>query len=416
MLRILPTDDARALLQPVDDLLARALRLLPGGPPLRVSVAPSAERMFRLQGDEVILDAALLGPGVHHPDEALGPVPPIDRWRRALASVLEAAALRELSRRLDRPPQLDDWRWVGAAVYAADAVAPDAGLALPDIAAGLASGDLVATPRAGVLAYLAWRQAGSDPVQQAQYLLEDGVVSAKEWLKLGGWVFDAAGPGRRLPVPAPSPEPIDLPAELSPWSWRPLHVPAHPRGGHVEASGPGGAAQAWAPAGEALRTLAGATDGPCKLVGRPGAPVGCWEVASAEGFGQIMGARGIQLELYADGRLQLILADAAVGPLAALAMAEEVGESGVSNGRWTVAGPRRLAFHQVRSESLTLHGRKGQGFAMPSGGFGIGAWLQALEEGAWAWKQTPGPPGPPERLVLRGQMMGSTIEVRLRPA
>ena len=410
MLRLLPTREAKALLDPVDDALQRALRLIPGGSPLVVGIDElEGASVYELRGDEVVLSTRLLGPRVH----ALGETPgqlALDRWRRALCSVLEAASLRELARRTDLPPDPSDWRWIGAALYAADAVAPEAQLALPDIAAGLGSGDLVACPRAGVLAYLAWRQAGTDPMQQAQYLLEDGIVSVREWLKLGGWVFDPSGPARRLPGPVPSPPPSALPATLGPWSWRPLVVPPDPRGGRIEAEGPGGAAQSWALGGATHRSLAGSTDGPCTLVGRPGAPLGSWEVASAEGFGQIMGARGIQFDLHADGRLQLVLADAAVGPLAALAMAEEVGESGVSEARWSVAGPRRLHFHDVRSESLTLHGRRGQSFAVPSGGFGIGAWLSALEEGPWAWKEMPG------RLVLRGEMLGSTIEVRLRPA
>ena len=47
---------------------------------------------------------------------------------------------------------------------------------------------------------------------------------------------------------------------------------------------------------------------------------------------------------------------------------------------------------------------------MPAGGFGLATWLQALEEGPWAWKQMP------ERLVLRGTMRGGAVEVRLRPA
>lgn len=407
MLRLRPTDRARRLMEPVQDSLDRALRLLPGGPPMPVSLAdlPSP---YELRGDELLLSTSLLGPQAYAHDEPEGPVR-LDRWRRALASVLEAASLRELSRRVGLPPDPSDWRWIGAAIYAADTVVPDAGLARPDIAAGLASGDLVATPRGGVLPYLAWRKT-TDPVQQAQYLLEGGVVSPREWLNLGRWVFDAAGPSQRLPSPVAPPRAHDLPLTLSPWSWRDLHVPAHDRGGHIEAHGPGAADRSWALAGEPHRTLAGATEAPCTLTGRPGAPLGSWEVASAEGFGQIMGARGIQFDVHSDGRLELVLADAAVGPLAALAMAEEVGESGVSEARWSVAGPRRLHFHDVRSESLTLHGRRGQSFAVPSGGFGIGAWLSALEEGPWAWKEMPG------RLVLRGEMLGSTIEVRLRPA
>lgn len=408
MLRIRTDDRAKTLLQPVDDVLQRALRMLPGGPVLEVTVGP-VDGFYRLSDAGVVLAERLEGPGVHHPDEPMEAAP-LDRWRRALCSVLEAASLRELARRSGATPDLADWRWVGAALYAADVVAPDASLALPDIARGLATGDLGATPRGGVLAYLAWRQSGTDPLQQATYLLEGGVVSAQEWLKLVGWLLDPSGPARRLPLPVVPPAPTDIPATMPPWSWRPVAVPAHARGGRIEVEGAGAVAQPWAVADAPHHSIAGATEGGCRLLPGSGGPTGRWDVASADAFGQIVGARGITFDFRAGGAVELVLADAFVGPLAAVAMAEEVGTSGVTMGRWKVAGPQRLAFQGLQAASMTLHGRRQGGFAMPAGGFGLATWLQALEEGPWAWKQMP------ERLVLRGTMRGGAVEVRLRPA
>src|SRR5687767_7850269 len=135
MLSLLPDDRAAELLRPVRPILDRALASMPDGPPLGVRVGaldPAAgtlaPRTYALQGDEVVLSDGLLGPGLSHPGEPIGPLPPMDRWRRACGGVLEAAALRELSRRSGLPVG-DDWRWLGAAIFAADQLAPELGLA-----------------------------------------------------------------------------------------------------------------------------------------------------------------------------------------------------------------------------------------------------------------------------------------------
>jgi len=357
----------------------------------------------------VVLDRALLGPALHAPWEPRTELPPLDRWRRALACVLEGCALVELARRADAPPDLDDWRWVGAAIYAADMVAPDVHLAHPDLAVALATGDLGAHPRAGVAAYLAWRHAGVDPIAQFQYLLDGGVVSGQEWLELGRWVFHARGPASQLPSPVTPVPPVDIPVTLPPWSWRMLHVPPHPRGGRVEVEGPGAVHTPWARAEEPLRSLAGAPEAASQLSPAPGGPVGSWDVASAEVAGHIVGARGVRFDIHPDGRLELTLADAFVGPLATVALADELGTSGVTHGRWGVAGPHRLRFAGLDPTALTVHGWR-QGFALPSGGFGLERWIEALREAPWAWKAHG------DRLVLRGTMGGAAVEVRLRAA
>ena len=123
-----------------------------------------------------------------------------------------------------------------------------------------------------------------------------------------------------------------------------------------------------------------------------------------------MGARGISFVFRAGGSLEIIMADAFVGPLAALPMAEQVGTSGVASFTWHVSGAHQLRFAGLNTRGLTMHGRQEDQFMMPAKGFGIGEWLTALQEGPWWW-------GPNrDRLVLRGTMMGGDVEVRLKEA
>jgi len=399
---------AAELLQPVWATLQRGLAQLPAGASVPVSVGP-VDGFYALEDGRAVLSELLVSGLIHHPDEQDGPLPPLDRWRRAAASVLECASLLELSRRSGMPPG-SDWRWQGGAIHAADAVAPELGLAGPDLALAITTGNPGEHPRAGLAVMRAWAASDVDPIKQTAYLLGGGVVSPPEWLRLGAWVFSPRGGLGALPVRVTRVPDVDVPVDLPPWSWRMLRVPAHARGGRIEAQGPGAIEEPWARAGETLSTLIGAADGPCRFVPDPGGPVGSWEVASAEGFGQVMGARGISFEFRADGRLQLVLADAAVGPLAAVAMAEEVGTSGVTQGRWRVDGRFLLRFEGIESHNLTMHGRRGQ-YLVPAQGFGLGQWLQALTDDAWAWQ-----PAGPGRMVLRGRMLGGEVEVRLRAA
>ncbi len=407
MVHLRPDDRASSLLQVVRATLDRALQLLPEAPPLEVRTADQGE-FWRLEGDTVLLSAELLGPHVHHPADVArrGAIPPLDRWRRAAGAVLEAASVRELARRTGAEPA-DDWRWRGAAIHAADAVAPELAIAAPDLETALRTGSPGTYPRAGVAVMRAWAAEGEDPLRRVRYLLEGGVVSATEWARLGGWVLSKLA--AQLPVPVDRPAEVDIPCEIPPWSWQPLRVPAHPRGGFVAVDGDGVVDAPWAEAGRELRTLASAASTAVRLRPEPGAPIGAWEVASAEGFGQVMGARGVQFTFSADGSLEIVLADAFVGPLAAVAMAEQVGTSGVCRGRWAVAGRHTLRFSGLETGSLTLHGRQRDRFLVPARGFGLGEWIHALGEAPWGWQA-----GPSDRLLLRGRMLGGDVDVRLR--
>lgn len=395
---------AKSLLAPVSSLLDQALARLP-------SVALHVEMgvcdgTHTIEPGRLVLSDALLG-GVSHPDEPAGPVPPLDRWRRAAGAVLEAAATTGLCQAWGLAPS-DVWWWRGLAVHLADRAAPDLALADPDLACAVAEGQPGAHPRSGVAVARAWEARGLDPTAEARALAEGKGMSASGWVALGEWVMGPSGPRARLPVDVGLPTEIDIPATVEPWSWVRLHVPAHPRGGRVRVRGPGAVADAWARGGRALRTLAGATHEACTLEPLSGGPVGRWEVASAEGYGQVMGARGITYVFHADGRLEIVMADAAVGPLAMLEMAVSYGTSGVVRGRWRVAGVRQMWFSDIDTTGLTMHGRQ-QEFAMPAQGFGMNQWLGALHEHPWSWARAG------ERLTLQGTLMGGQVEVRLDP-
>jgi len=404
MARFRPDERAERLLHPVRAIVDRGLSLLPDAPLLEVRVG-AVTGVYDVDDGVVVLSEALDEEGATHVHET-GPLP-LDRWRRAAASVLEAASLLELAKRTHLPIG-DDWRWRGAAVFAADAVAPELGVAWPETAAAIATGDLTAFPRAGVAILKAWQARKVDPMRQARYLLDGGVVSPAEWLALARWVVDPTGAGSHLPVHVERPAPVAPPAVLPPWSWKAVAVGPLPYGGRLVVSPGGEVEEPWIAAGTETRVWCGATAEPVSITLESGAPVGTWEVASAEGFGQVMGARGVGFTFGAEGNLEIVLADAFVGPLAAVAMSGEVGTSGVCTGRWQVAGAHLLRLSDIATGSLTLHGRTRDRFLVPARGFGLGQWLHALADEPWAWQVAQ------ERLVLRGRMQGGEVEVRLR--
>ncbi len=398
MSRLVVDAAGETLLEPVARILSAGLERLPPGPPLRIAVG-GARGFAELDGEVLVLSAALAGPGMAHPDEPalLG----LDRWRRALSCVLEGVVLRALG-------GAGDWRSVGLAVHLADRAVPEAGLAAPDLAIAFGTGDLGRRPRAGVAAYRAVAARGDDPWEVGQRWISDG-VDPDAFLALGVWALGAQG---RLEVPVDRVAAADVPLELEPWTWRPVAVPAHPRGGLVRTTGDARIAVAWAEADRPLRTLAAAGARGGALTPAVGFPSGTWDVASARVLGQVFGARGVAFDCDASGALRIVLADAFVGPVQALAMAETVGTSGVVTGRWKVAGPGLLRFARIVNPGLTMHGhgRQRESFRIPTPqGEGMGEWLGALEDGPWSWEQ------PEEgRLVLRGRMLGADVEMHWR--
>jgi len=397
---------AAALLAPVRGLIEAAAAQIPDAPRMDVTVGP-VEGFAQRHGKIIVLSEGLEGPGIHHPAEPDGPLPRMDRWRRAACSVLELAAAEGIAASMDRE-RGSDWRWIGLALDMVDTVAPSLRCGLPGVSLAIQTGAPGLYPAAGVAVMKAARARGDDPWNFGRQLIDGAMLSTEEWLRMGEWVF-AKAPAL-LPVPVERVQDIDIPCAIDAWRWQPLGIPAHSRGGRIEVEGPGAVADEWAVAGAEHRTLAGSTDGVVQFGAHSGGPTGEWVVTSAEGFGQVMGARGVSFRFDGSGGMELTFSDAFVGPLAAVAMAEEVGTSGLARGRWSVAGPWRVAFSEIDDSALTFHGRARGAFRLPARGFGIAAWLEALEGEPWAWQLNG------ERLVLRGKMLDAWVDVRLRKA
>lgn len=405
-MRRLSLDPAgESLLEPVSDVLRGAVERLPDGPPLRIAVG-DVPGFDRLDGDTLILSSALAGPGLSHPDEPL--VLGLDRWRRALACVLEGAARAAIRGAVG--DHVEDWRTIGLAAHLADRAVPEAGLSVPDLALAMGTGDLGRHPRAGVAAFRAVAARGEDPWDVGIGWLRDGGPDPDAFLALGVWALGQDGVVAEIAAPVDRVAAADVPMVLSAWSWRPVAVPAHPRGGVVATSGDARIALAWAEADRPLRTLAAAGAGGGRLDPGIGFPTGAWDVASARVTGQVLGARGVAFECDPSGAMRIVLADAFVGPVAALRMAETVGTSGVVTGRWKVAGRGAIRFAKIANPGLTTHGRQRGAFRVPTpGGEGMGEWLGALEDSKWTWEQPE-----PDRLVLRGHMLGADVEMHWR--
>lgn len=399
------------LLQPLESLLDDALRRLPDGPAVPVRVGEVAGIADVVDG-AVVLSPGLLGPEVHHALEPEGPAR-LDRWRRAACAVLEGVALLRIAGLAGVEPDREDWRQRGLALHLADAACPDLQLAAPALLRAASAGCPGDDPETGVAAYRALEARGDDPVDDdalatgLRWIRGEG-PDPVTWLALGRWVL---GPGLAgaLGLPVDVVRPVDIPTALRPWSWARIEVPAHPRGGIVERVGDAAVEQDWATGGEVLRTLGGALAGGGELRPTTGGPVGTWENVSAEGFGQVFGVRGITWMIRADGRLEIILADAFAGPAAALDMADQVGTSGLVPGRWQIVGRDSIRISGLSIAGLSMHGREGaESFAVPAGGMGVGQALLGLQDQPLRWRRTGA------ELRITGPMFGGPLEMRFR--
>lgn len=344
---------------------------------------------WAVQGDAVVLDRRLLGPDVFHPSERQDW--PIDRWRRAAVSLLEAAVWRTL------PESVAPWLRLGLAIDRVDAACPALGVADGDILSAIEGADWLRQPRGGVVAARMWRRQGIAPPIDVR----DPAV----WLAIGRWLFDAQGARAGLQVSAKLPPAYDVPTQLTPWSWRRLAIPAHPRGGQVAVVGAAAVEPGWAVADAPYEGLAAAI-GEARLIPAPGGPIGRWILRTAEGFAQVFGARGMLYAFTTGGQLRLEFADAFIGPLSALEESERVGTSGTALGRWAVSGANEFRLSRIDSSSLITHGRKSRDMALPVGEYGMGAILTAMQEQPWRWEVSN------DSLRLYGRVMGRSVEMR----
>ncbi len=407
-MQVLETDArAEALLAPVRRVIEAAAAPLNLRETLSVSVGDAAPWSM-LSTTGLVLDSSLMGPGVCHEVDRAGLAPPVDRWRRAAALVLEALVTRALVNRTGATPQ-NDWRWVGLAAHVADALAPELLIGATDLAVALATGDLGANPRAGAAAWKAWRVRGEDPVERFVAWLDDGVVSAAEWRSLGAWVFDPTGLAALLPFPVERrTAESGLPFTLAPWSWALVRFEGGRSGLHPVLDGPGDLGDVWVIPDSQLTTVVGSAEGTTTVRAGDPVPFGEWVLASAEGAGQVFGARGVSFTFKKDGRFEAVLGDAFVGPLAALPVAEQVGTSGLVTARWQVAGATRLQLVGVDATALTLHGRRPDRFVLPARGLVLTEWLASLGDEPWSWALAH------DRLVMRSRFRTMPVEVRFR--
>ena len=404
------TPEVDALIHGLRGAVDRAFAELPGAD-LRAVQVGEAHGFYSYDQGVLRLSSGCAGPDMHHESEPDGAYR-LDRWRRSVSSILEGSVLHWLAQRTGAEPDLTDWRWVGAAIEAADWSIPELQLGLPDLLRAANEGHPGFDPRQGVAVYRALRRAGEDPLERAvAWLTVEATISEEEWLDFGVWTM-GIGLASEAGVPVENKAAVDIPvSHVAPWSWTRLDVPSHRRGGEVIPVGGAAVRPRWASGGERLRAIAGALGNKGEIKAGLGGPVGVWEQVSAHGFGQWFGIRGIRWNIQGSGRIELTLADAFAGPPEAIQMAEQVGTSGVVPGRWSVAGDHCIRLSELSTGHLTMHGRDAQPFMMPGGG-GLAQALQSMEGGGWAWRVMEADQG--EELRLEGDMMGARVELRFR--
>lgn len=376
MLPDLPAAPAwAALFSPLRPLLSAALDRLSLKPAVLPPVVVADDGRIGLTRRGIALDPALLGPAARLPDDdAWAAADPavaalaLDRWRRAAGAVLEGVALAGIAEELGGPAPAT-WWVLGPAAEAVDRAAPELGWLWPEAA------DLVRRPevpldqaprRAGWLVRW-WRQQGLPWV-----VGERPDLDPARWDAFGAWLDDPAhGPLSQAPAP------IERGPAVLAQDARPIPPLAFQRVG-IQA-GPPGAVVRW-PGGA---ILAASGERRTRLVGAgalevdDALPLGTWKLSAGTWGDRLGAARGIELDLRANGRLDLVFADAFAGPAAGsqiLDLAAQFGVSGVGSGSYRVTrvdGPGQgvLVFDRLSADSLTVHPRFGGSFALPAAMF-----------------------------------------------
>ena len=214
-------------------------------------------------------------------------------------------------------------------------------------------------------------------------------------LQVGG----QAGAGALIPVDlSPSPAgPTQLDGALSFALLRPEG------GGWRRVTGP-------LPGGGTLLLVTSA-DGPWRVHREASPLLGTWLVRGADYGGRVFGARGLGVRFEADGRLELELGDAFVGPVtpSGLSMAQEVGISGAGRGRWAME-EGLLHLRELETGHLTMHSRAaGPTVAFPSSQAEESAlfFARSIESVRWEIDEGDG------ALTLRSRFFGVPASLRL---
>lgn len=395
-----------ALASAVEPGIALAARVL--SLPDRLVVVPAGQGAVveRTDATTVAVSPALVeGPLFVGEDADLAEhAPPgvaLDRFRRVTGGVLEAALVG---------PDADPWARAAAARAVDDAL-PALGWLVP------AAWGLVAEPHRSALAAprrLAWwlRFAESKALPAAP--------TPAAWARFGAWVRDrVAGPAAQVPVQLDrvNAQPWDAPWPEGPWCHAPRRVDRVRRA--VVVSGAAAHPPGLQRPGEVVVGVAQDAVSP-RLA--PAGPVGTWVLASGHFGSQVGAARGVEITLSADGSAVLVGADAFVGPATAsvLQMADQIGVSGVSNGRWEVvelgehAGTCAIRIQGFRATDGTVHPRSGHGFALPAAQWlqPVQAFLDLLAQQDLQVQQSTGDSGV-DSLRVEAQVNGVSLQLRL---
>lgn len=394
-------------------------------PPLTFA-GPRSGPWAAVEDDRIALSSALLEGGTHTPEDAawaerwpeVGALA-LDRWRRAAGALLEGHVLLSL-REQDPAGDPGSWWRVGVAAERVDRAEPTLGWIWPELADLRRTGEpgLEAHPRSAAW-LVRWLRLtrGLTPTTTAP-TLDDEALAA-----FGAWIRDPRGPCIDAPLPLPLGEPSRESIFVAmPLSFRALALSTGPAGARAQTSGAALCGPLRVASEEALAGVAGTLAGGLVTITlAPSGPTGTWALNTGVVQERVGAARGVELELKGDGRLEIVLADAFMGlpTTDMLALAESVGVSGWAGGRWRVLSVApteeeggELLLEQVKPKGLTLHPRGGHGYAVPAASVIRPAEqiLTALSGATFRWR--PGAEG----MTLTGQVMGVSVELRFRKA
>jgi len=360
----------RAQVQPAVDALCERIPDLEVKP-LAVRAGESGGPLTARDTQRVYLSSDALGPQmVRAQDQWLADLGlPLDRWRRTIAALTEAAVLNALDQRHGLPE--DDWQHtlrVGLAAHLVDTADPHLGHAWPSAARLLRAPHhtLHDHPRAAMYWVRFADVSGPAPLP-----------TPDRWHAFALHCRDLSrGPAATLPVPI-TPKPPDAFSRsltLAPLSA--LAVTRTPRqaGRPWTVHGPGLPTQLDPQDGVQTSIFSSVTGGILHLRREDQGPLGTWRLDSGGMGNHIGAARGVSLHLHSDGRATLTAADGFVGPTTrgVLDMAEQYGVSGSADGSWRLVSiddngqSGRLRIQGLHTGMATVHGRGGGGFALPA--------------------------------------------------
>ena len=410
----------QALAAPLGPVLAPALAVLSLRPDVLPAILPGRSGGPRLSAAGLHLDPALLGPGAWHPDDQdwaavhphLAPLA-LDRWRRAAGLVLEGLALRALDELVGAPLPLSWWT-LGPAAEAVDRAAPALGWLWPEAAELLERPEvgLAEAPRRAAWLVRWFRQTGRAWVPGERPDLDPG-----DWAAFGDWLQDLShGPAADSPVPlrrGPARPPADV--VMQPLSFRRLHLSAGAAGAWVR--WPGGA-RGLAADQEAEVAVGSLRGGALVVEAEPLLAGGIWRLVGGSAGERPGAARGIELTLHPDGRIDMVFADAFAGPPTPylLGLGRQLGVSGTGRGRYRVVradGPGRgaVVFDALTPDLLSVHPRFSGRFSLPAEAV-LGPVHKALEAMVgipWDFRYQG------DELLLTAELWGMATVLRLAP-